>query len=440
MWENRTFYVDNRTGNDKNSGLSPDAALRTLEAVNGIVFQPGDRILFRAGGTYRGMFAPQGSGSRYARIEASAYRLDGDETAAAPHIAGEGAYAAILLKDVSFWKVSALEVTNHASERGVRQGICICGAAEGITEGIEICGCEIHDVTGENRRARDAYCSMYWNGGVYVTMPGRSSDRNHLHDIVIHNNQIHDVLTSGIRVNQEEDFINDIHHTHVVVRNNRIERTGSDGIIVANCISPLIDGNICLEAGALGTLEDTNLIAGIWVCAARDALIQRNEVAYTRMFENDGSAFDTDWGTAGTTIFQYNYTHDNEGGFWLNCMGLNYNQECEKTILRYNVSVNDGRGIGIYDQGLPAEFYRNYFIFEKQAPQICCFDEGENYHFAQNIFRFKEEPCRGWQKASYEGNRYEGVGINPADTGEFEKIPQEIRKFYEQKWKEKEEA
>lgn len=157
------------------------------------------------------------------------------------------------------------------------------------------------------------------------------------------------------------------------------------------------------------------------------------------MFENDGSAFDTDWGTAGTTIFQYNYTHDNEGGFWLNCMGLNYNQECEKTILRYNVSVNDGRGIGIYDQGLPAEFYRNYFIFEKQAPQICCFDEGENYYFAQNIFRFKEEPCRGWQKASYEGNRYEGVGTNPADTGEFEKIPQEIRKFYEQKWKETEE-
>ena len=57
------------------------------------------------------------------------------------------------------------------------------------------------------------------------------------------------------------------------------------------------------DAGALGTLEDTQLIAGIWVCATRDALIQRNEVARTRMFENDGTAFDTDWGTAGTTVF-----------------------------------------------------------------------------------------------------------------------------------------
>ncbi len=66
--------------------------------------------------------------------------------------------------------------------------------------------------------------------GIYVTMPGRSSDKNHLHDIIISNNYVHDVFTSGIRVNQQEDFINDIHHTHVVVR-NRIERTGSDGII-----------------------------------------------------------------------------------------------------------------------------------------------------------------------------------------------------------------
>ena len=79
------------------------------------------------------------------------------------------------------------------------------------------------------------------------------------------NNYIHDVRTSGIRVNQQEDFINDIHHTHVVVRGNRIERTGSDGVIVANCISPLIDSNVCFDAGALGTLEDTQLIAGIWV-------------------------------------------------------------------------------------------------------------------------------------------------------------------------------
>ena len=49
--------------------------------------------------------------------------------------------------------------------------------------------------------------------------------------------------------------------------------------------------------------EDTQLIAGIWVCATRDALIQRNEVARTRMFENDGTAFDTDWELRGLQYF-----------------------------------------------------------------------------------------------------------------------------------------
>lgn len=173
-------------------------------------------------------------------------------------------------------------------------------------------------------------------------------------------------MTSGIRINQEEDFINDIHHTGIVVRGNRIERTGSDGIIVANSVSPLIDGNVCYDAGALGTCEETRLIAGIWVCAVKDALIQRNEVARTRMFTGDGTAFDTDWGTEGTTVFQYNYSHDNEGGFWLDCSSLNYNKNYEKTILRYNISLRDGRGIAVEDQGLLTEFYGNVFAYDKQ--------------------------------------------------------------------------
>lgn len=424
--ERRIFYIDAEQGDDSKSGLAPEEALRTLEAVNQRVFCPGDGIRFRAGGVWKGCLCPKGSGSRFSPITVGAYG-----EGALPRIDGCGAYAAVLLDGVSFWRIEGLEITNHADERAVRQGICICGKAEGITEGITVRGCTIHDVVGENRRARGAYENMYWNGAIYVTTPGRTSQEDHLHDIVIENNWIYDVTTSGIRVNQREDSISDIHHTHVVVRGNRIERTGSDGIIVANCISPLIDGNICIEAGAHGTLEDTQLIAGIWVCAARDALIQHNEVAKTRMFENDGSAFDTDWGTAGTTVFQYNYTHENEGGFWLDCMGLNYNRDCRGTVLRYNVSVNDGRGIGIYDQGLPAEFYGNVFCWETNTPQICVFGEAENYRFERNQFLFGKTPDGGWKQAFYSGNCWEGAGQeNRQGKGGSCSIPQEIWNFY----------
>ena len=392
----RIFYLDAANGNDKNNGITPDEALKSLEAANRIVFGEGDKLLLKCGCVWKGMLCLHGDGDRFNFAQVGVYG-DGE----APLIDGNGAYAAILLDGVSYWKVKGLRICNHSGERRVRQGICISAKPEGITAGIEISDCEIFEVDGENRRAMPAYQSMYWNGAVYVTFPGRTSAQDHLHDIVISNNYIHDVRTSGIRVNQQEDFINDIHHTHVVVRGNRIERTGSDGIIVANCISPLIDSNVCFDVGALGTLEDTQLIAGIWICATRDALIQRNEVARTRMFENDGTAFDTDWGTAGTTVFQYNYSHDNEGGFWLDCMKLNHNRDCEKTILRYNISMRDGRGIAVYDQGILAEWYGNLFYNENPI-QICCFDEGENFHFANNVFCVPKET--EWQKARYEDN------------------------------------
>ncbi len=395
----RTFYLDDTAGNDNNTGLAKECAIQTLEAANRIVFGPGDKLLLKRGGCWKGMLRPQGDGVRFAPVEVAAY-AEGEM----PYIDGDGNYAAIMLDGLSHWRINGLKISNHAADRKVRQGISIIGKAQGITCDIEVCNCEIFEVDGENRRAMPVYRSMYWNGAVYVSFPGRSSDENHLHDIIISGNYIHDVRTSGIRINQQEDFINDIHHTHIVVRGNHIERTGSDAIIVANCISPLIEGNRCFYAGALGTLEDTQLIAGVWVCATKDALIQRNEVAYTKMFENDGTAFDTDWGTAGNTVFQYNYTHDNEGGFWLDCMKLNHNIDCEKTILRYNVSMRDGRGIAVYDQGMPVDWYGNLFYFETPA-EICCFDDAENFDFKYNVFAFKKGRIRGIQSAKYQNNQ-----------------------------------
>lgn len=417
--EGRVFYIDSIQGDDSNCGFSPETAWKSLEKVNAHTFFPGDCIRFCRGREWKGMFTAKGNGTAWSPIVVEAYGQG-----KLPQIHGDGAYAAVLLEGVSGWVIRELAVTNQAETRRVRQGICICGSPQGITENIVVEGCEISQVTGENRRARDVYQSMYWNSGIYVTMPGRSSDKDHLHNIIISNNYVHDVLTSGIRVNQQEDFINDIHHTHVVVRGNRIARTGSDGIIVANCISPLIDGNVCLDAGALGSLEDTRLIAGIWVCATSDALIQRNEVGATRLFENDGTAFDTDWGTAGDTVFQYNYTHDNQGGFWLDCMGINRNRECKKTVLRYNISVNDKRCLIQDDYGLPAHLYGNLFVNTKEGPQICCHKDGESHVFWNNLFYFADKPANGWQRSGFRNNWYsDKAGIPECDKERVRDCP-----------------
>ena len=55
----------------------------------------------------------------------------------------------------------------------------------------------------------------------------------------------------------------------------------------------------------------------------------------------------------------------------------------------------------VYDQGILTEWYGNLFFHEKPI-QICCFDEGENFHFDHNVFCIPQET--DWQKARYEEN------------------------------------
>jgi len=65
-----------------------------------------------------------------------------------------------------------------------------------------------------------------------------------------------------------------------------------------------------------------------------NTLIQFNEVSGVKGMK-DGQAFDSDAYTSNTT-FQYNYTHDNDGGFMLVCCFEN-----KGTVIRYNISQND---------------------------------------------------------------------------------------------------
>jgi len=68
----RTCHVDATRGDDARDGLTPDTAWRSLAKVNRASLQPGDRVLFRRGETWRGQLVPQ-SGSDTGAITYSAY-------------------------------------------------------------------------------------------------------------------------------------------------------------------------------------------------------------------------------------------------------------------------------------------------------------------------------------------------------------------------------
>ncbi|MFA7173582.1 MAG: hypothetical protein WC340_09235 [Kiritimatiellia bacterium] len=66
------FYVDDQKGSDLAAGTSSGSAWRTLDQVNQAAIIPGDKILFKCGGLWRGQLRPQ-SGIEGQRVLYSSY-------------------------------------------------------------------------------------------------------------------------------------------------------------------------------------------------------------------------------------------------------------------------------------------------------------------------------------------------------------------------------
>ena len=59
-----TYYVNAEKGNDANTGQSKNKAWKSIYHVNQQTFQPGDKILFKAGSVFTGSLMPKGSGKK----------------------------------------------------------------------------------------------------------------------------------------------------------------------------------------------------------------------------------------------------------------------------------------------------------------------------------------------------------------------------------------
>ena len=133
------------------------------------------------------------------------------------------------------------------------------------------------------------------------------------------------------------------------------------------------------------TMGSTNF-AGLWFIGTKDAVAQYNEAVNNVWVCNDSEAFDADmfcWGT----IFQYNYTYRNNGGFLLTMSTMD-----DGTIVRYNVSVEDAQSVGISESqnglfhycGAADAIYNNLFILGDKVATMFGGPSNEVY-FYNNI-------------------------------------------------------
>ncbi len=317
-----TYYVDSHNGDDSNSGTSPDQAWKNLERVNAHVFRPGDKLLFKAGLRFTGQLRPQGSGAvvdgKPVPITIGKYG-EGPR----PRIDGEGKVLdTLLLRNVEFWEAQDIEITNLGTNRAPwRTGARIVSDGFGKMRHIHLRNLFVHDVNGDLRKSHEG-CGIYFES--------RGGKQSHFDDLRIEHCHVLRADRNGIcqRTSSGARSLN------IVIRSNLLEDIGGDGIKVWGSNSALIEHNVLRG----GRMRCEDYAAGIWPFDSDDTLIQFNEVSGMKGTK-DGQGFDADY-RCRRSIFQYNYSHDNEGGFMLICApGWSYN---EGTVVRYNISQNDG--------------------------------------------------------------------------------------------------
>jgi hypothetical protein len=341
-----TYYVDAVAGNDANEGTSTTHAWKGLTKVNATVFGPGDKILFKSGSTWTGQVAPKGAGTLAHPIVIGKY--DGDTK---PIINGAGTVEdALLLKNQEYWEVQDLEITNTGKGPGVRRGVQVVAENFGEMHHIYLRSLAIHDVNGTDKDKV--------NGGIDYSAIGDTKPSRFV-DLRIEDNHIYHVDRSGI-FGWSTHWVRSKWYPSlgVIVRGNILDDIGGDGIVVVATDGALVEYNIVANANQRS--EGYN--AGIWPWSADNTVVEFNEVYGTRG-QRDGEGFDSDWNSR-NTIVQYNYSHENDGGFLLICNDGSQNPAESAgntgTVVRYNISQNDHhRGINISGPVMNTLIYNN---------------------------------------------------------------------------------
>ena len=418
-----TYHVDSAAGADANDGRSPDAAWRTLSKVNATTFEPGDRVLLKSGSAWTGLLHPQGSGSSTNWIVVDCYG-EGPK----PIIRGGGiAGGAVLLENQQYWSMRNLDVSNQGSPAAKKMGILIRNNSVGTLSGIEVTSCHIHDVLGDLTDYRDGKES---GGIVFYVTAANPAVPSRWNDIRIEKNLIDDVARNGILmqslwINKPADPNSNwkghgayTTSTNIHIADNRLERIAGDGIILWCAKGAIVERNFVRQANN-NTLKQGH--AAVWPYFCEDVVLQYNEVCETKT-KFDGMAFDFD-NSNQRCIYQYNYSHDNEGGFLNMCCDGNANGN----IARYNISQNDGCLAGsrvflVHGQGNHGyQVYNNTIYVRSGNPTM--FTQGaessrSSIVFQNNIFvNAGSGTFRVPQGCRFERNCYFGSAHAGGDAG-----------------------
>jgi hypothetical protein len=374
---NVNYYFDPEMGSDLNSGTSPAHPFKSLRKIRELHLKPGDSVLLNSGAVFNEQLYISCKGDSAKPIVVGKYGGD-----AKPHIKGDASQ----LQSVHVFNsghiiIRDLEISNKGdSAIDGLNGILVELLNYGTAKDITIDNLYIHDVYGILVREKKG-------GGNAIMLKNFHDEKTDIvssrfDGLTVQNCLIKDCQRNGIMMwgNWIRKKWNP--SLHVLIRNNIIDGVPGDGIVPVACESPLIEYNVMKNCPAI--LPSSEACNGIWPWSCDNAVIQYNIVSDHKS-QVDGYGFDSDWNSR-HSLFQYNLSYNNDGGFLLICnqggLSEDWNIGNSGTIIRYNISINDG----LRNYSAPKS-KREYF-----SPIIHMTGPTENSLLEKNIFYIYKKP------------------------------------------------
>lgn len=412
------YYVNAVYGSDDHSGLEPDLAWKNLDNVNQTCFLPGDTIFLARGSRWHACLQPGGSGSGDAPIVITSY---GEGNKPQLFGTGEPGSGVVSLKNQSYWEISSLEIVNNGKEHEDRRGVEIQAENAGVIRHIYLRDLHIHHVNGLPGNSLNAKKTA----GIYFGATDDASNFTRFDDVLIERCVIHDIVNEGI-VLSHDMFMGNMYpgegtwdkrkFTRFTIRDNVIYNISKNAMIIRMTECGVVERNLCFNT-ALGGTGNT-----IFSRNVLHTLFQNNEGLLNRSHDDDGSFYDPDLNSPGTT-WRYSYSHHNaQGLLWL-CTS---NKDKDISVY-HNLSEND-KGIlnylnYAYDQ---VDIYGNIYLSGRRSRSFLIRENPNNYHrttqFRENViinrseemfFEYKPElvSLKARERRIFHGNLFFGVPL-----------------------------
>ena len=408
-----SYYVDAENGNDDNDGTSPETAWKTLRKASSIrKLTAGGKILLKAGCTWNGeqLLVKNAEGTAENPVVIGSYG-----EGAKPVINGNGAnwtyatkedLAAVHIKnsqnivvenlDITNWDASAGEIGTYKQSSKLLSGLVVENRDAGELANVTIRNNKIHDVNGKMAGGADKGA-----GGLIVLVTGDGSNHtgkveSYYAGLTIDGNEVYNVCHEAIYMEsvwasrtlvggsssdtgyQNAGNGNWIGSSDVEINNNYVHDVAGDGIVPINTTDATVEYNLIDNSADSNWDYSANPNhAALWSWDSNNVTFRYNEAFNTSEHSigsavgNDSMAFDFDYGVQ-NCVYEYNYSHDNLGGFLMLCPGPGASVN---NIARYNVSVNDGKydgapmirmGTGKYGS-LGIQIYNNSMYWENNG-------------------------------------------------------------------------